>query len=205
VSDCAGLERRLQEFFLQNVPNIVQAMNVFYFVGHFALTGVFFVWLYVRSHNGFRSFRNAFIVSTAIALMIHWRFPTAPPRLAGVGLEDTLAQLSNIDIGSPHSSSYSNPVAAIPSLHAGWAAAVGWGIGRYTSHWLSRILAMAYPVAVFLTIIVTGNHFVLDALAGVAVMIVGLGVTAAVETLRGGAGGSDGGILAAATRGGAVR
>ena len=131
-------ERRLQEFFLQDVPNVVHAMNVFYFVGHFALTGVFFAWLYVRSREGFRSFRNAFIVSTAIALAIHWRFPTAPPRLAGVGLEDTLAQLSNIDIGSPRSSSYSNPVAAIPSLRAGWAAAVGWGIWRYTTHWLPR-------------------------------------------------------------------
>ena len=67
-------------------------------------------------------------------------------------------------------------MAAIPSVHAGWAAAVGWGIWRYTTHWLPRAFAVAYPVAVFLTIIVTGNHFVLDAVAGVAVLVVGFGV-----------------------------
>ncbi len=111
-------EQSLQRVFLE-APELVLAMNVFYFIGHFILTGVFFTWLYFRSRDGFRSFRNAFIVSTAIALAIHWEFPTAPPRLAHVGLEDTLRQLSGIDIGSEQSSSYSNPVAAVPSLHAG--------------------------------------------------------------------------------------
>ena len=78
-------------------------MNVFYFVGHFVLTGVFFLWLYHRSRDGFRLFRDGFLVATALAVVIHWLFPTAPPRLAGVGLEDTLLVLSGIDIGSPSS------------------------------------------------------------------------------------------------------
>ena len=60
--------------------------------------------------------------ATAIALVIHWLFPTAPPRLAGVGLADTLLMFSGIDIGSPHSSAFSNPVAAVPRLHAGLCA-----------------------------------------------------------------------------------
>ena len=64
--------------------------------------------------TGFSRFRNGFLAATFIALVIHWRFPTAPPRLADVGLEDTLRSLSNIDIGSPTSSSFSNPVAAVP-------------------------------------------------------------------------------------------
>jgi hypothetical protein len=64
-------------------------------------------------------------------------------------------------------------VAAVPSLHAGYAVGVGIGLFLYASaRWL-RALGVVYPFAVILTIIVTGNHFVLDAIAGIAVM--GLG------------------------------
>ena len=110
-------EQGMQRAFL-GVPELVRAMNLFYFVGHFILTGVFFTWLYFRSRDGFRSFRNGFLIATAVALFVHWQFPTAPPRLAQSGIMDTLRSLSHIDIGSPSSSSYSNPVAAVPSTAA---------------------------------------------------------------------------------------
>ena len=123
-------EQSLQRAFLA-LPDVIQALNVFYFVGHFLLTGIFFVWLYRRSWDGFRTFRDAFLIATAISVVIHWLFPTAPPRLAGVGLEDTLLVLSGIDIGSPTSAAFSNPVAAVPSLHAAYALGVGIGLIRY--------------------------------------------------------------------------
>jgi hypothetical protein len=163
-------EPSVQQAFLQ-VPQLIEAMNVFYFVGHFVLTGVFFLWLYNRSRDGYRSFRNGFLVATAIAVLIHWQFPTAPPRLlAGLGIKDTLHMLWNLDIGSPHASAFSNPVAAVPSLHAGWAFGVGIGLIRYARRSVLRILGAIYPIAVVLTIVVTGNHFIFDALAGVAVL-----------------------------------
>jgi hypothetical protein len=148
-------------------------MNVFYFVGHFVLTSVFFFWLYHTNRDAFRRFRDGFLLATFIALVIHWQFPTAPPRLANVGLEDTLRSLSNIDIGSPTSSSFSNPVAAVPSLHAGWALGVGIGLVLYARPLFWKLVGVFYPIAVVLTIVVTGNHFVFDALAGMLVM--GLG------------------------------
>jgi hypothetical protein len=165
-------EHGLQSAFLQ-IPDIVKAMNVFYFVGHFVLTSVFFVWLYHRSRPAFRRFRDGFLTATAIALVIHWQFPTAPPRLADIGLQDTLRTLSNIDIGSPTSSSFSNPVAAVPSLHAGWALGVGVGLIMFARPLFWRVLGVLYPISVALTIVVTGNHFVLDALIGYAVMAAG--------------------------------
>ena len=160
-----------------------------------------------------------------IALVIHWRFPTAPPRLANVGLQDTLRSLSNIDIGSPTSSSFSNPVAAVPSLHAGWALGVGIGLVLYARPLFWKLVGVVYPIAVVLTIVVTGNHFVFDAIAGMLVM--GLGFWVAEWVRRrpgrrrnrpragpssrpvfecGGALGRAGGAtIDAATRGGAVR
>src|SRR6202007_993325 len=92
-------EQSLQRAFL-GIPDLVEAMNLFYFFGHFVLTALFFVWLYHRSRDGFRSFRNGFMAATAIAFIIHWQFPTAPPRLLdGLEIEDTLRVLWHIDIG----------------------------------------------------------------------------------------------------------
>jgi hypothetical protein len=166
-------EESLQRAFL-GVPELVTAMNLFYFVGHFVLTGLFFLWLYRSSRDGFRSFRNGFMVATAIAVLIHWWFPTAPPRVVGdLGIMDTLRVFWNIDISSPHTSAFSNPVAAVPSLHAGWAVGVGVGLVRYARQPTLRVLGAIYPVAVMLTIVVTGNHFIFDALAGIAVLAAG--------------------------------
>ena len=73
-----NVEEPLQRAFLA-IPDAVEALNIFYFVGHFLLTGLFFVWLYRRSENTFATFRNGFFVATSIALIVHWQFPTAPP------------------------------------------------------------------------------------------------------------------------------
>ena len=168
-------EQSVQRAFLA-LPDVVSALNVFYFVGHFVFTGIFFLWLYHRSREGFRSFRDGFLVATAISVAVHWLFPTAPPRLAGVGLQDTLLVLSGIDIGSPTSSALSNPVAAVPSLHAAYAVGVGIGMIVY-GRWLAvRLAGALYPPLVVLTIVVTGNHFVLDAVAGIAVLAAGFGL-----------------------------
>src|SRR3954452_232889 len=172
-------EEGLQQTFLR-LPELVRAMNVYYFVGHFVLTSIFFFWLYHTNRDAFSRFRNGFLAATFIALIIHWRFPTAPPRLANVGLQDTLRSLSNIDIGSPTSSSFSNPVAAVPSLHAGWALGVGLGLVLYARPPAAKIVGVLYPIAVLITIVVTGNHFVLDALIGYAVMALGFLVTWAI-------------------------
>jgi hypothetical protein len=195
-----GWEDDLQQFFLSSLPGAVKAMNAFYFLGHFVLTGVFFVWLYRRDRDGFRAFRDGFMAATLISAFVHWYYPAAPPRLLGdLGFVDTLSALSGIDIGSPNSSALSNPVAAVPSLHAGYALGVGAGLLRYgRSHW-AYLAGVGYPVVVVLTIIVTGNHFVLDAVAGLAVMAAGF---LAAGLLRGRVGA---GTIGAATRGGAVR
>ncbi len=190
-------EQPLQQLFL-GAPDAVRAMNIFYFVGHFLLTGVFFVWLYHRSQPAFRTFRNGFMTASAIAVVIHWRFPTAPPRLADVGLVDTLRQLSGLDIGSPGSASFSNPVAAVPSLHAGFALGVGIGVFLYARRFVWKAIGVVYPIAVVLTTIVTGNHFILDAVAGM--LVLGLGFALAAVLFE-----RDVGRLMLATRGGAVR
>jgi PAP2 superfamily len=165
-------------------PVVVEAMNIFYLTAHFFGTGLFFFWLYRRSRSGFRLFRNGFMAATVLAFLVAWAFPTAPPRVAGLGLEDTVRRLSGIDIGSPGSGGLSDPVAAVPSLHAGWAAGVALGLVLYARPARVRALAPLYPAAVIVTILATGNHFVLDALAGVLVMAAGFGLAGLPEAVR---------------------
>jgi hypothetical protein len=170
-------EQAIQGWFLQ-FPTLVRGMNWFYLSSHFLVTAVFFAWLYWRSREGFAIFRDGFLVATAIALVIHWRYPTAPPRLAQVGIKDTIDLYSDMNIGRPHHERFSNPVAAVPSLHAGWALAVGAGLLLYARNAVTRVAGVLYPVAVLLTIVVTGNHFIFDAVAGALVMAVGFAATA---------------------------
>ena len=170
-------EPALQSNFLR-MPELVRGMNWFYLSSHFLVTGAFFVWLYWRNRDGFAIFRDGFLLATAIALVIHWRYPTAPPRLAHMGIKDTIQLYSHVNIGEPHHERFSNPVAAVPSLHAGWALAVGAGLLLYGRTLLAKVAGVVYPLAVLLTIVVTGNHFVFDAVAGALVM--GLGFAAIV-------------------------
>jgi hypothetical protein len=170
-------EPGIQNWFLQ-FPELVKGMNWFYLSSHFVVTGAFFVWLYWRNREGFSVFRDGFLLATAIALVIHWRYPTAPPRLAGSGIKDTIDLYSGVNIGKPHHERFSNPVAAVPSLHAGWALALGVGVVLYARSYVLKAFGVLYPAAVLLTIVVTGNHYVFDAVAGALVMAVGFAATA---------------------------
>ena len=114
-------------------------MNWFYLSSHFIVTGAFFVWLYWRNREGFAIFRDGFLLATAIALVIHWRYPTAPPRLAEMGIKDTINLYSGLNIGKPHHERFSNPVAAVPSLHASWAMALGVGMILYARNFIVRV------------------------------------------------------------------
>ncbi len=187
-------ENWLQRVFLA-MPDLVHALNVFYFAGHFLFTGIFFFWLYRRSRSLFRSFRNGFMIATAVSIVIHWAFPTAPPRLAGVGLQDTLLMFSGIDIGSPNTSALTNPVAAVPSLHAAYALGVGVGLALYAHSRFWRLAGALYPPLVFVTIAVTGNHFILDALAGTAVLGAGFLLAVLLDRRPARGGGRPGALL----------
>jgi hypothetical protein len=167
----------LQRSFMQ-WPDLIRGMNWFYVSSHFVVTGAFFIWLYWRKRDGFALFRNGFLLATAISLVIHWRYPTAPPRLADIGIKDTVDLYSHFNIGRPHDERFANPVAAVPSLHAGWAIALGVGLVMYARTRLGRSVGVLYPAAVLLTIVVTGNHFIFDAVAGVLVMAFGFALTA---------------------------
>lgn len=165
---------------------VAAPLAVVYLAAQFGVTAVFFLWLYRKTPELYPRFRDVFVLATTLALAVQWRYPVAPPRL--IGLHDSVASLFHVSVGS-----VTDPLAAMPSLHVGWAVGVGAGVWRR-----SRALALAYPALVTVATLATGNHFVLDACAGIAVMAAAFALAQVLER-------THGATLLAATRGGAVR
>ncbi|MCS7051956.1 MAG: phosphatase PAP2 family protein, partial [Thermomicrobium sp.] len=59
-----------------------------------------------------------------------------------------------------------NPFAAMPSLHVAFAMFVCIGLFRVSRRWPLRIGGVLYAIAMTIAVIGTGNHYVLDCIAG---------------------------------------
>ena len=154
----------------------IKTANCFYAYVHFPATAAALIWLYLRRPEIYVWFRRTLASLTALALVIHAVFPLAPPRmLATAGLVDTGHLYGPSVYGSPSTDTLSNQYAAMPSLHVGWALAVAIALITATrSRW--RWLWLGHPVATLLVVVVTGNHYWLDAIAAVVVLAVVLAV-----------------------------
>ena len=188
------VETSIQGWVLNHIQ-LTEALNYFYMYAHWTITPLFFIWLYKRRNRVYPYVRNAFFAANGIALIVFMLFPVAPPRLAGVsdGFVDTLHSVSDIDLHGGVFSGWFNPHAAVPSMHFGYALMIGLVGMVLLRSWPLRLIALAYPVLVFLTITGTANHYVLDSLAGGVVVALGFaGVylwMAARGTFRHGGGG----------------
>ena len=118
-------------------------------------------------------YRNAFLLSGAVGLLLFMTFPAAPPRLADLGFTDTVIDSSNFyHLLQPPQ--LTNQYAAFPSLHFGWNLLMGVAILETTRWWPARIFAVLMPLAMLAAIVLTANHYVIDAAAGAAVALLGL-------------------------------
>ena len=88
------------------------------------------IWLYRRNHELYVKLRNTVLATWLIAMPIYALFPVAPPRLADIGMLDTITSGGGVRLDSALTTSFYNPLAAVPSLHAGFALAVGVALGR---------------------------------------------------------------------------
>jgi hypothetical protein len=130
------------------------------------------IWLYRRSPAVYRQLRNTVIATWLIAVPIFALFPVAPPRLAGVGISDTVSSHSAIAL-TGRSTLFYNPYAAVPSLHVGLAFAVGIAAAAALRAGWAKGVALSWGPLVTLSVIATGNHYLFDIVAGLLVTAVG--------------------------------
>ncbi|WP_369389418.1 phosphatase PAP2 family protein [Streptomyces sp. CG1] len=148
---------------------------------HYLVTPVILIWLFRARAEHYRRARTWLMTSTFIGLIGFTLVPTCPPRLlaAGHGFVDTMAHYSSYgwwagDASAPRGmGGMTNQYAAMPSLHVGWALWCGVMLWRHGGTRLTKILAVVYPLGTALVVMGTANHYLLDAVAGVAVMGVG--------------------------------
>ena len=128
----------------------------------------FLVWLFLRHRDHYPQVRNTVALVTGICLVLHW-FPVAPPRMyPELGFVD-VARTFGQSVYGPVGQGISNQVSALPSLHAGWALIVAFGvIVASPSRW--RWWIVAHPVVTMVVIAATANHWWLDSVAAAAVL-----------------------------------
>jgi hypothetical protein len=127
------------------------------------------LFLYLRHNSSFYFVRNMFLIAMAIALVGYMVFPTAPPRfLPEWGFTDTVAYFTPVHVANSSASMTAlfNPYAAVPSMHVAFALMIGWPLARLVRSRVARVLWVLYPFLMTFVIVVTANHFIVDAMLG---------------------------------------
>ncbi|MEV5876753.1 bifunctional glycosyltransferase 87/phosphatase PAP2 family protein [Streptomyces sp. NPDC052101] len=157
---------------------------------HFVVPLTVLAVLYWRRPVDYRWARASLGFATFLALIGFWLFPLAPPRLMPtLGMIDTVhgvQDFSKPDYGTL--TALTNQYAAMPSLHFGWALWCGVVIAVIAPKWWMKALGLLHPLFTVSAIVATGNHWVLDAVGGAAVVSAGFGLSYLLQGPRAAAG-----------------
>jgi membrane-associated phospholipid phosphatase len=169
----AGIERGVQRL-ASDIPGLMGLFGWGYMTLHLGVTGAVLLWLHRRrSERPYALLRTALLLASGLGLVGFVLFPTEPPRLAINGMADTVSQAA-VNLNSTTLRWLYNPYAAMPSMHVAYASLVGYSVARWGQKRWWRRLGVAYPIWVSAEVVATGNHFLLDVLAGLVVAAVAL-------------------------------
>jgi hypothetical protein len=168
-------EEAVQQWFLDD-RWFIQFWNLFYGTFHFAVTAGALIWLFIRQPERYVRWRTALAVTTGLALIGFALFPLMPPRLLdqSYGFVDTLRTyggLWSFDDGALKR--VSNQYAAMPSLHFAWSTWSACVLYPAMRRRWAKVLVAIYPACTLFAIVVTANHYWIDALGGAACLVLG--------------------------------
>jgi hypothetical protein len=180
ANDIINWERGTGTFFEPNlqaafIPHrwIIDFADFMYMNSHFVVTTTFLVWLYLFRNRSFYFVRNMFMVAMGLALVGYALFPAAPPRLFPEhGFVDTITNFSQVNHDSALVKIFINPFAAVPSMHIAFSLMIGMTATRVVRTPALKALWVLYAPLVFFVVVVTANHFWIDAAAGAFVAAV---------------------------------
>ena len=191
-------EQQIQAFLLHHLGSLTtpffDVWNLWYGSAHFVVTAAVVIWLFRRDPGRYTLWRNTLAVTTALALVGFATYPLMPPRLLdfrfadigphrAYGFVDTLAHYGGSwSFGSGAVEKVSNQFAAMPSLHIAWSTWCTLAVWPHCRRWWTRTLAVLYPWLTLLCVVVTANHYFLDAIGGL--VILGAGVALARPMTR---------------------
>jgi membrane-associated phospholipid phosphatase len=146
-----------------------------YLTHFFATLGVAGV-LWLKAHDRFSRYATMVCVLAATGFATYVLYPAVPPWLAAreghigeanriIGVVWPKVPLAHYGSLFEKGQSYANNVAAMPSLHAAYALLISLYLWRLVPRrW--RPLLFLYPFAMAFSLVYTGEHYVVDILAG---------------------------------------
>jgi hypothetical protein len=153
--------------FLSRHELLQDLASYYYATLHFVVTPVVLAWLWKSRPRYYSPLRSSLVLATLAALAVYATWPVAPPRFALPGTVDSIAANPVLGQSGHGAKGLINELAAMPSLHVGWAL---WCAAAFVlvtqSRW--RHLAWLYPLGTTLVVVATANHYVLDGIAGSA-------------------------------------
>jgi membrane-associated phospholipid phosphatase len=143
---------------------VVGISTAVYLCAQLVVIWIVLAWCWRRSRPVYRRLRASVVGSWVFGIACFAAWPAAPPRFVhGAGVSNTLANA--FGSADERSTAIFNPYAAMPSLHCAFALLAGiaiWQAAR--GPW--RLLGVLWPAAVAIATVATGNHWVLDIVAG---------------------------------------
>jgi len=149
---------------------LIDFANFMYVNSHFVMTTSVLVWLYLRHNDRFYFVRNMFMTAMGLALVGYMLLPTAPPRFfPELGFVDSIAYYVNVKHDSGLVALFFNPYAAVPSMHVAFSLLIAIPTMLIVRRPLFKVLWALYPLMIAFVVMVTGNHWFMDVVAGALV------------------------------------
>ena len=175
-----AVERSVQHAF--DAGAVMWLLSNIYLAAQLAVVPGSLIYLYRRSPAIYRRLRDTILATWMLAVPIYALFPVAPPRLAGLGMDDTVSEQAAVAL-TGNSTMFYNPLAAVPSLHCGFAFAIGIALAAAARRRWTKAIALLWGPIVSLAVVATANHYVFDIAAGLAVAAAGYAVGKAIGSL----------------------
>ena len=183
----------LQRMLWHGTPSWYDYLYYATYMGHFLvpLLIVILTWKFRPEMHGFVI--RCFLLLTFAGFFTYLLFPAAPPWLAAQGhyipeivrVHSRVYQGMNLQAATTlWTEAAPNPVAAVPSLHAGWATLFDvLVLMLFGVRWF--LVAMPYPLVIFVGTVYAGEHYVTDELLGIVYALVTVAVVYGTSKRRG--------------------
>jgi hypothetical protein len=156
---------------------------------HYVVTPLMLYLLWRKSRPLYSRMRWALVGSTVLALTGYLLFPTAPPRMMS-GYVDVMAQTAHVGWWGSSASApqglggLTNELAAMPSMHVGWAVWCSLALLVLGNRLWHRAASVIYTLVTTIVVVATANHWLIDAVAGAAIVVFFFGVFLVVPRVR---------------------
>lgn len=167
-----GLEKSADHW-LHGVTWLIDPAAYYYDLAHIDVTLGIFLLCYFLRPLAYRQARTALVLINLAALVVFLAYPVAPPRLLDAGFFDLVADSGTWGAWEAGGAvaDHANEYGSMPSLHLAWATWVAMTVWSMTTNRWLRGLGILHVVLTTLVVIFTGNHYLIDLLAGSALTL----------------------------------